>query len=86
MSAVPCPILPRLPPTAPHPDWRAPEGELPPVGKQPEHPRTWLVLSDQHAYIDKVLDEVRPAVCWPQIWSVACDKSVYAVVERLVCS
>ena len=40
-------------------DWRAPEGQLPPVGQAPEHPRTWLVFSDQHVYIDKVLDEVR---------------------------
>lgn len=39
-------------------DWRAPEGQLPPVGQAPEHPRTWLVFSDQHVYIDKVLDEV----------------------------
>ncbi|PRW58162.1 F-box only 22-like isoform B [Chlorella sorokiniana] len=39
-------------------DWRAPEGELPPVGQRSEHPRTWLVLSDQHAHIDKVLEEL----------------------------
>ncbi|KAI7839029.1 hypothetical protein COHA_007171 [Chlorella ohadii] len=39
-------------------DWRAPEGQLPPVGQAPEHPRTWLVFSDQHVYIDKVLDEL----------------------------
>ena len=43
-----------------NPAWHAPQGVLP---KGPsKHPRTWLVLSDQHAQLDELLHEVHAAL------------------------
>ena len=46
-----------LTPNYSNPDWQPPEGELP--HGPAKHTRTWLVLSDRHAHVDGVLQEVR---------------------------
>jgi hypothetical protein len=37
-------------------DWQPPQGSLPEGPAR--HPRTWLMLSDRHAHVDDVLQEV----------------------------
>ncbi|EFN59225.1 expressed protein [Chlorella variabilis] len=45
-----------LTPNYSNPDWQPPEGELP--HGPAKHTRTWLVLSDRHAHVDGVLQEL----------------------------